>query len=1186
MKKDKKKNSNDNEEHDVAQLSNSFSTGGGGMIFEHRVQASLVLTMLVGEKTPLIEKHINEIHFQPKNEGWDVDDLMVVCGEGDIKSKLLFQIKHDFKITESNKMFSDIIVAAWSDFNKESFNRKSDRIVVVSGAISYADILRQIHDDARMRINENDFITKSVTPKFRSDTYRNKLNVIRSCLNKAAKRKVSDQELWEFCKVFAILVFDLDYKSSVNEWLLRSLANSNTKANSDFVWEKIVYFAAECDRGAAVINIDNIPENIYSLFSSNQAKTLMVSENGNEAKRSDHVETNRVFDIEVDPFWAKLAIIGAWSEKSTSDIAILETVLGTNYTNIEKKVRESYLNKEELLSYSNGTWFIEHRRNIIESNAKCYFDSDADILFDCAEPIYKEIDARMQNNGKINALVPSNTPFSQSGVLREHFLHGLALLSNIPEEKTNCSSGKINLKSLLFVRGVLKKADNKLIASMDRNLVIFAEINPDEYLDCLESITVESPEMITPLFPLEKDNLLFSNDAICSVLWSLEALAWDNRYFIKAIRILALLENIEHPKSNLSNTPLNSIISIMLPWHIQTLATVSMQKSAIKAILRDSQEIAWKVIKKLLPHATPSTSGTNKPKYIMTDIPSKIFDQDQAQEMYKYYLSLAVEMATDNYDVLNDLMDDVRGMDKTTVISFLNILDKKSEEWGDELKYPIWGKLSDQLYLLKHDVDVSEYPEILILVDNILIKLTPSDIRFKNRLIYEQRFFDFDDNYGSKWQERRKRQRDGVIEIYKEYGLQDVIVFGEAIKNKAVVARNLGSALSSDEIRNSLELCYSEQIDKDFVAHLVYGYINQNGTESFYKLELERFSPDFISMVLSWVDVKNDVFDIVHRLLAENDCLYWQRINVDNVFFYDDVDMNFLWSKMIEYKRYVSAINMLELFDQLFDIERKEVYETLYTVGTVGAEDIQSLKPNAVCHIIEILQKEKSISIEELSNIEWIYLPWLDKYSGHKPIAIKYRLSNEPQYFCALVERMYKRRCAEKHDFEINQEVAKRLFEIFYAYDVVPGTSWEGEYNRDTFSEWIKYCKSWGEECDRKEIVFETIGNGLSYAKKDNDGLVPDFVMDELDKAENEDMRRGYYIGVQNQRGVHLIDPEGKSEYALAEKYLASALKAEEKGYTRYADVLKQLSSSYIKEAGQNKLNHQLEQEHARRLEE
>ena len=43
--------------------------------------------------------------------------------------------------------------------------------------------------------------------------------------------------------------------------------------------------------------------------------------------------------------------------------------------------------------------------------------------------------------------------------------------------------------------------------------------------------------------------------------------------------------------------------------------------------------------------------------------------------------------------------------------------------------------------------------------------------------------------------------------------------------------------------------------------------------------------------------------------------------------------------------------------------------------------------------------------------------------------------------------------------------------------------------------------------------------------------------MEELNKAENEELRQEYNVGAVNRRDVHFIDPEGKPEFDLAVDY-------------------------------------------------
>jgi len=88
---------------DVTQLSNPFSTGGGGTNFENQVQSAFVLLMLTGGVVPCLRPWpIKKIKLQGKYAGYNTDDFIAFVEErtGEQKAKLLAQIKHSVAITE------------------------------------------------------------------------------------------------------------------------------------------------------------------------------------------------------------------------------------------------------------------------------------------------------------------------------------------------------------------------------------------------------------------------------------------------------------------------------------------------------------------------------------------------------------------------------------------------------------------------------------------------------------------------------------------------------------------------------------------------------------------------------------------------------------------------------------------------------------------------------------------------------------------------------------------------------------------------------------------------------------------------------------------------------------------------------------------------------------------------------
>lgn len=1157
----------------VSALSAPFSTGGGGMDFEHRVQATLLLALLVEGFSPLLNLPITSVLFQAKRAGYDTDDIVLFSSSDTYSAKLLCQIKHSVAITENNDTFKDVIVSAWSDFNKPMFNKRTDKILLISGAVANANSLRFIYDQANGSLDANDFIDRIVRPGYSNDTHREKLNAIKALIKKSNNdQDVTDEQLWEFCKVFTILVFDLDYESSVNEFLIHALIASNCKENSISVWAQLVDYAATRDRAAAHVTLDNIPEYIKQKFKN----LLAISDTMPEP-----------LDFDIDSIWAKLALVGSWNEKNESDKKFVESFLERRYSEIQKLIQENSLQPNPNVSFSQGLWHVNHRRAIIKICSKLYFENDIKKFFEISQEVLKEKDKRIQDDGGFSLLVPESGPFVHSEALRNGIIQGLAMICNLFRTQLSCSSETINHEAIMLIRNLFTEASSSTWMSLDSHLPTVAEIHPTEYLSCLEGEIINSPQNIEFLFPKNGENLLFSRNFICSVLWSLEGLAWDEKYFVKCIRILGQISKLKFDKTNSSNTPINSIISIMLPWHIQTLATKEKQKNAIKALQQECPDVAWIVIKGLLPHATRTTGGTHKPRYIILNLPKEVrTSEEDILNLYQYYSHVALGLAEADYCKMVDLLSYYDDMDRDTIVEYLSLISEQAVGWEDSKKYPFWKELLNQKEWLVHNTEDDLDDFMMKLLDSTIEKVLPTDIRYIYRRLYEPGYFDYDDEgeFHTKWEAKRNKQETAVYDIYVSYGIESVVEFAKELNNEAWIAQNLGKQLKEEDIKTLLKMCYKSSLNREFFASIINGYIIANDYDAIKQTELGTYSLDYVSWVLSCLRPSMRLFEIVNDLLGEQSKLYWDSIIIPRFGLDDDVDLNYVWNQLVEQKRYAAAINLFGITTENCSIPHDKLHEVLTLAAITGSND--RLDPDAVRNLIELLQQTRSISVELISDVELIYLFWLDEHSNVKPLALRYRLSNEPMFFCELIRLFYKKRNSETHEEKISEQMAKRLWEILYNYSVIPGTDWDGNYSENDFCKWIEYCKAWGRAEDREDIVQQTIGNGLSYARKLENGLIDDFIMKELNKIENEEMRTGYQLGIFNQRGVRMIDPEGKPELQLAEKYKEMSEAVESLGYAKFAETLLQISDDYTREAEYNIRSHRLDKEAHKREEE
>ncbi len=312
------------------QLSNPFSTGGGGHRFETHVQASFVALMLAGGFAPCLPcSPINKIKLQGKFTGYQTDDLIVFTldsrGKGDCK--LLAQIKHSITITENDSTFEEVIQSAWRDFNNpQLFTKKRDVIALITGPLSATDTsdVRTILEWARHSENSYEFSQKVDLVKFSSEQKRSKLKAFKTNLKKANKNEeVPDDEIFDFLKHFHLLGYDLDIKAGVTLSLLHSLIGQYSQNDAPSIWTKIIEEVSSANQNAGTISAESLPKDLLSVFKKPRIET--IPENF-VIPRTPKPPKSWGEKTEVTALTTAM-LVGKWNESRQSDIEIIKRLI-------------------------------------------------------------------------------------------------------------------------------------------------------------------------------------------------------------------------------------------------------------------------------------------------------------------------------------------------------------------------------------------------------------------------------------------------------------------------------------------------------------------------------------------------------------------------------------------------------------------------------------------------------------------------------------------------------------------------------------------------------------------------------------------------------------------------------------------------------------------------------------------
>lgn len=317
------------------QLSNPFSTGSGGALFETKVQTGFVALMLSEGVCPCLHEAwpISQVALQTRYQGPMTDDFKVVTRNDDTgeEAKLFVQAKHSITFNRSDTQIQEVLQAAWSDFkNPNIFKRDYDAIALVTGPLSKKDTnnVCSLLDSARGAGDAQDFIQKIGTGNFIGAPQQEKFSVIRDLLTNSNNNICpSDDELWCFLKHFFLLGFDMDLVSGICVSLLQSIIGKSTEHNVKDVWRHILEVVQHKNARAGIITLENIDQSLKRRFKT-------------KSTPSPAVNLISVGQIRATTRIPALNLIGGWDENNAGDREIIQSLSGMTFSNWESRMRE------------------------------------------------------------------------------------------------------------------------------------------------------------------------------------------------------------------------------------------------------------------------------------------------------------------------------------------------------------------------------------------------------------------------------------------------------------------------------------------------------------------------------------------------------------------------------------------------------------------------------------------------------------------------------------------------------------------------------------------------------------------------------------------------------------------------------------------------------------------------------
>jgi len=1172
-------------------LSNPKSTGGAGVDFQARVQATFVILMLASGFAPCLPTwKIEKIQTQGKLKGYQTDDMILFATDEKTgaAARLLGQIKEDIPIIISRIEFGKVMKAAWDDFNNpKAFTQQTDQIALITGPLSSSDIndTRTILEWARHSEDEQTFLEKVATTYFSSGGKRNKLEVFRHHLAAANNGDpVTDKQLWEFLKRFHLFGYDLDIKAGVTMALLHSLIAQFSADDINALWLKVVEEVREANKNADSITVETISAEIREAFAvpgTTQMPQGLQTVPPVFLQTSPTQPGTMAFLVAAPLKEIVIAqLLGSWHEGSAEDKRIVELVAGTDYESFIAPLRVSLSLPNFPLEFRDGLWQVKNRLAAWDTYGSQVFDDYLDHLKNAALDVLGENDPKFElDPEKRYAASVYGKVGRFSNNLRRALAASMALLFNRSTVLTAATHGKPDNIARSIVAELLIGADWVRWASLKQVLPTLAEAGPDPFLRALQEALNATPCPLDELFAQETGGITGSS-YIAGVLWGLETLAWEEQYLSRAAVILSDLA-VRDKGGRWTNRPINSLSTIFLPWLPQTSASFDAQLAAIRAVIREQEDVAWDLLVQLLPSVRQSTTQTRRPDWRPFEPPpSTGVPPQEYRERVQRLTGLAVELAKSDSTRLGKLVSHLESLPQAALEELLAYLgsDQVRQLPNAERQYVV-----DQLLRLaeKHSKFADApwaFPKALIdRVRALASALETVDKMLKYRRLFSNRDFEFvgpGDDYTTQLEKLEKTRQDALRDIIQDGGPTHALEFAR----KAPSPRQAGFSLGqiSDKTTDGLVLPALLSVEED--QHLVAGYVIGRLVAGQWQwvdiLPFDKWSSNDVIKFFTLLPFGPEAWERAERVLGTQEGEYWRNAPANA--FQAQSGIDHAIDKLAQYDRPLAAVACVyRLLHQKQGFDGNKVCDILLK-GAASTEPVGVGDDFQIVEVIKALQKTAGVDQAKLIGVEWLYLDLLEAHQQAAPKTLEFALASTPGLFMEILGFVYRPIDAPaKEPTESEKKRATNAYQLLRRWSVPPGLQTDGSFDASAMHAWLKETARLAGEAKLTDVALAKIGEVLSHAPVDPSGLwIHKSAAAVLDHRGAQGMRNGFRIALLNLRGAHWVDPEAKPEKALAEQYEQKAKAVEAEGFSRLGGTLRELAESYRLEASEIRRTH------------
>lgn len=738
-----------------------------------------------------------------------------------------------------------------------------------------------------------------------------------------------------------------------------------------------------------------------------------------------------------------------------------------------------------------------------------------------------------------------------------------------------------------LVRKVMQNADEERWYTIRGCLKTLAEAAPNAFLSCLEANLQVEPASVGALLDVPEGH---SNECLyADLLWALETLAWHPEYFERVAKILCEL-HIFPIKGNWSNSPLSTLRSIFRVWSPSTSMSADKRIEVLRRIFESYRLPSFDVCLSLVRiDGIAMQNATPQWRVLEHDVVSPT--RQEVFDSMKMASCLLLDCVPFDQEELALTIDIIPHLHPEDLARFVIEVERFSQTADDAVKADLLQLYRQAEVNLAHQ-EIDKTPGFTAAMAEMERLLEPVTSTARNRWLFEDSHILWselvEEGEGRmSWEDQeariKQRRKDALTEIVDEYGEDGVIEFVFTVKHPATVAW----VLLNDE--NETEFA-ANWIDKALSTEA------ENASNKFLNQLLLSASLGDLSGVLGILRDSEKLSDqdklvrlaeqlpgneagwrVAEELGEEFSLVYWKSTTVRCWHDTPPEQVTYAVEKLLEARRPRSAFFAAE--SSIDNLEPELWVKVLSDIARIDEVGIRLPGEHYLEKVLSFIDESEKVSLQDVASLE---LPFADLLCSHRirakrrTLAIHRKMADDADYFLQLLCWSFRRRNdhddsgADQLTDDQMRNLAKLSRSVIDDWQVIPGRGGSGEIDKASFNAWAEVVFSRANELDIAAMASIKFGAMLAAEASPLswDAQPPLPIIDYLERAESESLRRAFEVGEHNARGVTVRSPYdgGGQERILAGQYRKLAA-----GYVvthpYVSTMLERIASTYHREA-------------------